>query len=118
MNPLPNNSCNYLDSSCILDSVNPYGERATGADLGTKSMLSSSCLDGSNPGKSFGKTSGYSRPIGMSSSFNSSSLVFIAFTKKVGYPFGKYLQVFMTFTIFKVRKANYLFMTYHFYMIL
>ncbi|GKF98355.1 hypothetical protein Tco_0297138 [Tanacetum coccineum] len=67
-NPLSESSCSFIDSSCISDGANRYGDRATGAAPRTKSNWNSTCRVGGSHGKSSGKTSGKSHMIDTSSS--------------------------------------------------
>jgi hypothetical protein len=50
--PFSNNSCNWLDNSCISDGASYYGNLATGVAPGAKSIRNSSCLAGGSPSKS------------------------------------------------------------------
>ncbi|KAF5818780.1 hypothetical protein HanXRQr2_Chr02g0070021 [Helianthus annuus] len=57
-------------------------------------MWNSTCLGGGNPGKSSGKTSGYSFTIGMSSIFGSAASLSMICAKKATHPFFKHFLAF------------------------
>ncbi|MFS7912839.1 hypothetical protein Hanom_Chr02g00134571 [Helianthus anomalus] len=64
-------------------------------------MWNSTCLCGSNPGKSSGKTSGYSFTTGMSSIFGSTTSLSTMCAKKATHPFCKHFLAFRQLMILR-----------------
>ncbi|KAJ0520284.1 hypothetical protein HanIR_Chr10g0457661 [Helianthus annuus] len=95
MNPLSSSSCSCVDSSCISDGANRYGDLATCAAPRTKSIRNSTCRYGGSPGKSSGKTSGNSFIIGISSSLRSSAFLSTTCARKAMQPFLRLFRTYM-----------------------